>query len=174
MAHNSEEQNKLRQYFLGELTFEEQVLVEQRLFLDSEYAEIAQGVEDDLIDDFLHKDLTPTEQLRFEGRFIKKPEREMDLRIAEALGRYLNPKSFVAPHAAQYLERPKHPGALREVGSAGNIPDFVYPESIADDSPEESATTSAEFRKQAMKWWLLLAAAILIVLCIVLWFAVRQ
>ena len=62
MKEDVEHEAELRQYLLGELTLEEQVLLEQRLFLDSEYAQLAQSVEDDLIDDYVHDDLTEAER----------------------------------------------------------------------------------------------------------------
>jgi hypothetical protein len=56
--HESEQETRLRQYLLGELDLKDQVLVEQRLFLENQYAELAQAVEDDLVDDYVHDDLT--------------------------------------------------------------------------------------------------------------------
>ena len=74
MKQDPEQESQLRRYLLGELRLEEQVLIEQRLFLDRDYAELAQGVEDDLIDDYVHDDLTPVERQEFETHFLSIPQ----------------------------------------------------------------------------------------------------
>jgi hypothetical protein len=90
MKEYLKEEAELRRYLLGELTLEEQVLVEERLFLDGEYLRLAQAVEDDLVDEYAHHDLTGDEREKFEGHFLAKPEHWEDLRIAQALRRFLD------------------------------------------------------------------------------------
>lgn len=89
MKHDVQQEIKLRRYLLGELPIEEQVLVEQRLFLDSEYAELQQAVKDDLIDEYLVDELRGSEREEFVNHFLLLPEHGADLRIAEALKKYL-------------------------------------------------------------------------------------
>ena len=91
------QETKIRQYLLGQLTLEEQVLVEQRLFLESEYAELAETVEDDLIDEYLHDDLTGGERKKFEDHFLGQPEHRADLKIAQALEKYLTSDIVAEP-----------------------------------------------------------------------------
>jgi hypothetical protein len=93
MKQDLEQETELRRYLLGDSTLEEQVLIEQRLFLDSDYAKLAQAVEDDLIDEYVHKDLVTAEREKFEDYFLKQPEHSDDLRIAQALSKYLNSES---------------------------------------------------------------------------------
>jgi hypothetical protein len=88
MRQNLAQEKELRRYLLGELTFEEQVLIEQRLFLENNYAELARVVEDDLIDDYVNKNLPANERARFETHFLEQPEHIDNLRIAEALKKY--------------------------------------------------------------------------------------
>jgi len=88
MREQQEEEVKLRQYLLGELTLEQQVLVEQRLFLDDEYSLLAQAVEDDLIDDYAYHSLDARERVSFENHFLPSPEHRADVRIAQALKRF--------------------------------------------------------------------------------------
>jgi len=97
MSQDLEQEYKLRQYLLGELSLEEQVLIEQRLFLESSYAQLAQAVEDDLVDDYLHNDLTASELQGFKSHFLSQPERRGDVRIARALKHYLAAESFLPP-----------------------------------------------------------------------------
>lgn len=87
MKGHLKEEAELRRYLLGELTLEEQVLVEDRLFLDGEYLQLAQAVEDDLVDEYAHHDLTGGEREKFEAYFLARPEHREDLRIAQALKR---------------------------------------------------------------------------------------
>ena len=90
MKYDVQQEQKLRRYLLGELPLEEQVLVEQRLFLDSEYAELQQAVKDDLIDEYLVDELRGSEREEFVNHFLLLPEHGADLKIAEALKKYLN------------------------------------------------------------------------------------
>jgi hypothetical protein len=87
MKQDVDPEAKLRRYLLGELTHEEQVSLEQRLFLDTDYAEVVQSVEDDLIDDYVQGVLTGVERENFITHFLKRPEHREDVRIAEALER---------------------------------------------------------------------------------------
>jgi hypothetical protein len=89
MKHDVQQEMKLRRYLLGELPLEEQVLVEQRLFLDSDYAELQQAVKDDLIDEYLVNEMIDSEREKFVKHFLLLPEHGADLRIAEALKKYL-------------------------------------------------------------------------------------
>ena len=88
MEEDLTQEKELRRYLLGELSLEEQVLIEQRLFLESEYAELAQAVEDDLIDDYVRNDLPANEHAQFETHFLTQPEHVEDVKIAEALNKH--------------------------------------------------------------------------------------
>jgi hypothetical protein len=98
MKQGIEEDIVIRRYLMGDSPQEEQLLVEERLFLDSEYLQMRQAVEDDLIDEYLHGELSPDERERFEKYFLSTPERHEALKIAEALKVYLstNPLSEAA------------------------------------------------------------------------------
>jgi len=97
MKNEQTQESELRQYLLGEFTLEERVLIEQRLFLDGQYADFAEAVEDDLIDDYLHDDLTTGEKEKFQQHFLEDPEHHDELRIADALKRYLTSDVQVDP-----------------------------------------------------------------------------
>jgi hypothetical protein len=89
MKQHLEDEAELRQYLLGELALKERVLIEERLFLDDEYALHVKAVEDDLIDDYVYEELTSEEREKFETHFLEKPGGREDLRIAEALKHYI-------------------------------------------------------------------------------------
>lgn len=89
MKYDLQHETEIRQYLLGELPLDERVLVEQRLFLDSNYAELHQAVEGDLIDEYLADELAGNEREKFESHFLDLPEHRADLKIAQALQKYL-------------------------------------------------------------------------------------
>ena len=98
MNQDLQQETELKRYLLGELTLEEQVLIEQRLFLDRDYAQLAQAVEDDLIDDYVRSDLTAIERKKFEAHFLlQRPENSEDLKVAQALERYLTFEGITNP-----------------------------------------------------------------------------
>lgn len=98
MKQYVEDETELRRYLLGELDPDEQVVVAERLFLDGEYAQLAQAVADELIDEYAYHDLTTDEREKFETYFLARPEHREDLRIAQALKRLLaSEKEVVVP-----------------------------------------------------------------------------
>ena len=101
MKYDVQQEQKLKRYLLGELPLEEQVLVEQRLFLDSEYAELQQAVKDDLIDEYLVNEMIDSEREKFVNHFLLLPEHGADLRIAEALKKYLATENTPSPSRPQ-------------------------------------------------------------------------
>lgn len=79
----------IKRYLIGDLQQEEQLAIEERLFLDGQYFQTLQAIEDDLIDDYLYGELPPDERSKFEKHFLSTPERHEALKIAEALKHYL-------------------------------------------------------------------------------------
>lgn len=141
-------ETKLRRYLLAELTLEEQVLVEQRLFLDSDYSELAQAVEDDLIDEYVHDDLVASEREKFESHFLNQPESRRDLRIAEALERYL--------------------ASGKEV-----LPSFNPNTSHEYQQYQKTNLSLLSFRRRPAPWFAL-AATVLIIISVVTWIAIQS
>jgi hypothetical protein len=90
MKQRAEDETELRRYLLGELTQEERAQVEEQLFLNSNYFQQLQAAEDDLIDDYVYEELSATERNRFETYFLSESGRREDLKIAQALRRYIS------------------------------------------------------------------------------------
>src|SRR5689334_7978401 len=90
MKQHLEEEAGLRRYLLGELTTEERVSVEARLFLDDEYLSQLKAVEDELVDDYAYDELAESEREKVKARLLSEPGRREDLRIARAFKRYLS------------------------------------------------------------------------------------
>lgn len=89
MKQPVEDEVALRRYLLGYLTPEEQMQVEERLFLENDYFQRLQGAEEELIDDYVAAELSANEKERFREVFLLKPERYEALRIATALRKYI-------------------------------------------------------------------------------------
>ena len=168
MKQDPEHESQLRQYLLGELRLEEEVLIGQRLFLDRDYAELAQGVEDDLIDDYVHDDLTPVERQEFETHFLKTSEHREDLRIAQAFHK-------------QLISEPMTPSVVNQVIRA--FSSSAQPAMALREAGTQSANTGLEEQRPAVLStsrrrkpvvWFALAAAVLIVLSIISWIVIRS
>lgn len=76
------EDKLIHRYLLDELLPDEQEQVELRLLSDSEFQELVQAGEYDLIDDYLRGDLTADEATRFERHFLLSPARQRKLETA--------------------------------------------------------------------------------------------
>jgi|KBSSwiStaDraftv2_1062776.scaffolds.fasta_scaffold94727_3 hypothetical protein len=102
MTEHSQDETLLRRYLLGQLSLEEQVQVEARLFLQDEYEQLAEAVETELIDDYAYHDLSETERQEFNDHFLARSDRHEDLRIARALKRFVNSQpEVINPLVAQ-------------------------------------------------------------------------
>jgi hypothetical protein len=109
MKQDIEEDTVIRKYLMGDLPQEEQLLIEERLFLDSEYFQMRQAIEDDLIDEYLHGELSPNERQRFEKYFLSTPERHEALKIAEALKHYISTNSLLEAPLSTGVIQPSSP-----------------------------------------------------------------
>lgn len=94
MKQDIEEDIAIRKYLMGDLQPDEQLLVEERLFLDNDYFQMRQAIEDDLIDEYLYGEFSPDERERFEKHFLSTPERHEALKVAEALKHYISTNSL--------------------------------------------------------------------------------
>ena len=82
---NINDEKLISQYLLGELTEEQQVEIEDRAFSDKDYLASITAVEDDLIDEYVRGELSPTDRERFETRFLASAERRKRVQFAKAL-----------------------------------------------------------------------------------------
>jgi anti-sigma-K factor RskA len=96
MALNRNDLNMIRQYLLGALPEEEQQIIEQRLLTEDDLYQDLDVVEDELVDEYVSKELPPAEHDRFENYFLSTPERERELNFARALHRYTAKKTNTA------------------------------------------------------------------------------
>ena len=162
MKQQKEDDVELRRYLLGELTHEEQLAIEEQLFLDGEYLLQLKATEDELIDDYVYDELDSKAREEFETHFLAQPERLDDVRIARALKRY------VSTEAALTAPAPSR---------AASSPPISAADAIENTSPHAKAE----------KWWFLafpfkrrpglnfsFAVAAVVFFAILTWFAVES
>jgi hypothetical protein len=77
-------EHQAKEYLLGELTEAEQARLEERFFQDAELSELLTEIEDDLIDQYVRKELSPRERERFETHFLISERRREKTEFARS------------------------------------------------------------------------------------------
>ncbi|MEW6211261.1 MAG: hypothetical protein AB1631_23045 [Acidobacteriota bacterium] len=93
MKTQSEKDQLLVRYLLGQLSEEEQHRVEKRYFDDDDFYEQLEVVEDDLIDAYVRERLSPSEREHFEQRFLSFEDRREKVEFAREWRRFVSDKS---------------------------------------------------------------------------------
>src|SRR6267143_3345918 len=89
MTPIQELQERIRRYLLGQLSDGAGEEMERDLLANEDiFAELL-IIEDELTDEYVKGRLTPDERANFERHFLATPERQEDLRFAQALNRYV-------------------------------------------------------------------------------------
>ncbi len=106
MTPIQELQERIRRYLLGQLSDGAGEEMERDLLANEEiFAELL-IIEDELTDEYVKGHLTPDERANFERHFLATPERQEDLRFAQALNRYVktnkNNRRTIAAAAKPY------------------------------------------------------------------------
>lgn len=98
-----ENDDLLTRYLLGDLSEEEQERVEERYISDRGFYDQLLAAEDDLIDSYAEKALTPQQLVSFEKYFLRSPERQNRVAFAEAWMAYVSHQwaAAKAPAAAK-------------------------------------------------------------------------
>lgn len=112
MPEHAEDQQKIRQYLLGDLSEEVRQQVEERLLTENSFLDELLLGEEELIDDYVSDDLPVDDRLRFEQHFLSTPERQQKLRFALALSRYTSTSTEKADSKSAKAEHSKSPNAL--------------------------------------------------------------
>src|SRR5262245_26755676 len=107
MVFKRQKEDTVRRYLLQDLSESERQALELRLLIDDDLAEELEIVEDELIDEYLAKELSRRERNRFEEVFLANPERKKKLNAGQALKRYLRPipsSSSSSPQPRSWLD----------------------------------------------------------------------
>jgi hypothetical protein len=103
MRSERDDEKLMAQYLLGNLSEEEQVRIEDRAFADANYLGALEAAEADLIDAYVRGELSQSERLGFERRFLTSSQRRSKVEFARDLLR-VTKESKTAQNAL--LERP--------------------------------------------------------------------
>src|SRR5262249_32828030 len=79
-----------RRFLLGQLPPEEAGRIQELAFEDRDEFVFLESVEDDLIDEFIHGELSADEQQSFESHFLSQPGRRHNLKISRVLQQHFN------------------------------------------------------------------------------------
>ena len=88
MVQNLSSEVIIKQYLLGELPYNEQDQIEERLLTDPKFFEESLIVEDELVDEYLFGLLSDPEEEKFERHFLSVPQQRQKLELAKTLERY--------------------------------------------------------------------------------------
>jgi hypothetical protein len=105
MAADLNNEKLIARYLLGDLAEEQQVAIEDRAFSDKDYLALVTAVENDLIDEYVRRELSESERRQFETRFLASAERRKRVEFAKALARV--PVAAVAPERTVVSEPAK-------------------------------------------------------------------
>jgi hypothetical protein len=147
MKQHPGDEAEIRRYLLGELTQEERVTVEARLFLDDDYSSQLEAVEDEMVDEYAYDELPAGEREKFETHFLTRPGRGVDLKVAQALKRFISSEA------------------------ASDSPPTTAPEAVPPPAEGPFARLASLFSHRPV-FGFSLAAAALIVLSIITWLVV--
>jgi anti-sigma-K factor RskA len=164
---NSDSDELLVRYHLGELSPEEREAVEDLFFADDAFHEQVLAAEEELIDSYVHGELSTEQNKHFEDWFLQADDRRQKLEFAKALARYdpahVEPvKEVTDPYSEKALVR-YHLGEL-----SPEERDAVEDRYFADDAFHERVLAveeelidsyvrdelSAEQRKHFESWFL--------------------
>src|ERR1043165_2169637 len=103
MAADLNNEKVIARYLLGDLPEEQQVAIEDRAFADKDYLALVTAVENDLIDEYVRQELSPTERQQFERQFLASAERRKRVEFAKVLARV--PERTVVSETAKWSWR---------------------------------------------------------------------
>jgi len=92
------DKQEMRNYLLGSLEAERRAALEESILCDPGIYEELVVVEEELIDEYITNNLSPSERQQFETHFLITAERQKKLRFGRLLRRYLDSQPvFVSP-----------------------------------------------------------------------------
>jgi hypothetical protein len=85
MRADRDHEEFIARYLLGDLPEEQQVEIENRAFSDQGYQRNITAVENDLIDEYVRRELSDTQRRQFEDRFLASADRRRRVEFARTL-----------------------------------------------------------------------------------------
>ena len=88
MNEHDDDQKRIRGYLLGQLTDDERQVIEERIFTDPAFLADVQMAEEELLEDYVFKILSPDEAEKFASRLLVSPDQIRRLETTTALKQY--------------------------------------------------------------------------------------
>ncbi|HEX4950987.1 MAG TPA: hypothetical protein VFZ34_30290 [Blastocatellia bacterium] len=99
----------LTRYLLGELSEDEQTTIEEQLFTNDELFQQARALKAELTDNYVRGNLSASERLRYEQRFLTSPVGRNEALFARAFTQVLAEEEPVVSRAAAVMETKPSP-----------------------------------------------------------------
>jgi len=91
------DKQEMRDYLLGNLDAERRAAIEESILCDPGIYEELLVAEEELIDQYITNNLSPSERQQFDTHFLITAERQKNLRFGRLLRRYLNSQPVIVP-----------------------------------------------------------------------------
>jgi hypothetical protein len=140
-------------YLLGNLTEQEQALVEDRAFADPRYLSAVEAAEADLIDAYVRGELSQADRQAFETRFLNSAQRRSKVEFAKALARVAaeTPLPVSASPSLLALIRAWNPAVRFAAGFAAVVIIAGGSWVVVDSVSAHSRISALETREQGLK-----------------------
>jgi hypothetical protein len=89
------EENQIAQFLLGQLSEEDRLKVEERIFKENGFYEQVLAIQEELSDSYVRNDLSAKQRSQFESHFLRSPRRRERVEFASALKRALDKQQSV-------------------------------------------------------------------------------
>ena len=134
MKHDLFDETLVREYLLGRL--ENNKELEERLSLEicvnDELSEMAESVEDEIIEEVVDGTLDPADKIAVDGYFLRSPERKEKLRFARLFRQYVEQEHDLVGTRNETRESTVHPDTSNSWSSRlGRSPSRTYGELAA-------------------------------------------
>lgn len=171
MEISQSDQVMLRQYLLGQLEPDAKSTerLEERLLMESDFAEFAEVIEDEIIEDYLEGSLDSADREAVEKHFLRPRQRQEKLRLARLVSRRLRSNlrteasNQAKGNATDQLSQVAHdhkPNAATHPGPASGNSHKDQSDRV---SPGQPAKVWAPFGAHGVRVWFEAAACILLI-----------
>jgi CHAT domain-containing protein len=159
MAHENQDDGLIRRYLLGRLVEDEREQLEEKMMADNEVFNRVLLAEDEMVEEYVHGELSESDRAGFEASFLSTPEGRKQVTYARAL--------------SEYVKDPSPSSKVRvRIGEERVAEELTAPRPSAEGpgaqgpSKESKASRQAWWPRQELVPYLRLAVAAVVVLSV--------
>jgi hypothetical protein len=116
------DKQKVRQYLLGELVLEDVEAFDELSVTDQDFTAVMNAEENDLVDAYVHGELTDGARQRFESHYLSSPRRKKKLQFAQTLQEWAEKNAVVKDPAGMATASPRF---LKPRGVGFKLPTLI-------------------------------------------------